>query len=266
MPMACVPVQRLYLKEGQRYDLGATTYVSAGAFVAAAAFAPVPADRDVAFRIVIVLGIAVFAIFLVRVFALTFGRPADFTLISFGQLWATPALIGYELQSLTRGSGLPLQSVVANSEPVALGACVLAASLVYLLNQTTLPDRLIALTEAPEQYRLLFGSPFRLALRLEALAFGVYFAAGTLLRLTMNDLSADTFGTETVWCVLAAALAARSTQAWVLAGPVAATLVRFIIKSLVPARFSTLTVYAALALVLVLVITHAQEASRDAAA
>ena len=102
VPLMCVPVQRLYLKEGQRYDLGAGTYVSAGTFFAA--IWSLPADRAVALRVAGVLFAALLIVFAVRVLALTFGRPADFTLVSFGQLWATPALIDYELQTVTKAS------------------------------------------------------------------------------------------------------------------------------------------------------------------
>src|ERR1035441_8620141 len=260
----CVPVQRLYLKEGQRYDLGAGTYVSAGTFFAA--IWSLPADRAVALRVAGVLFAALLIVFAVRVLALTFGRPADFTLVSFGQLWATPALIDYELQTVTKASGVPLEPIAFHPLILASAASAAAAVLGYAIYRTSLPDRLVALTEAPNQYRLLFGSPGWLALRLELMALTSFFFAGVLLRLTINDLSPATFGTEGIWCVLAAAAAARSAGPFLLAGPLATTVVRFLIKSIVPSRFSSMAVYGALVLVLVLVISRSKEASRDAIA
>lgn len=82
----------------------------------------------------------------------------------------------------------------------------------------------------------------------------------------MNDLSASTFGSEGIWCVLAAAPAPRSSGFWVLLGPLAATSLRFLINSVVPAQYATMAVYAALALVLIVVSARAREASRDASA
>jgi hypothetical protein len=257
-------MQLLYLKAGQRYDLGAATYVSAGAFLAASW--SLPADRAVALRVTWVLLVTLLGAFIIRSFALAFGRPADFTLISFGQLWATPSLIDYELQGLTKASGVPLEPVHCHPAIVALAASGLAAFLGYAINKSALPDKLVVLTEAPVQYRLLFGSAGSLAVRLESIAFGIYFSAGVLLRLTLHNLSASTFGNETIWCVLAAAPVARSSGSRVLLGPLVTTFVRFLVNSYVPAQFATMMVYGGLVLVLVLVATHAQEVSRDAIA
>jgi len=264
VPMTCVPIQLLYLKAGQRYDLGAVTYVSAGTFFAASS--DFSLNHFALLRIATVLLATLLGAFVLRWLALTFGRPADFTLISFGQLWATPALIDYQLQRLTRASGIPLHPIPIHPTIVALVACALAALLGYLAGKTSLPDRLVALTQAPTQYRLLFGSRARLALLLEALAFSLFFLAGVLLRLTVQDLSASTFGSESIWCVLAAAPSPRASGPWVLIGPFAATFLRFAIKSLVPAQFAAAVVYAVLALVLIVVSARAQEASRDALA
>ena len=264
VPFMCVPVQLLFLKYGERYDLGAGMYVAAGAFVSASW--SLPADRAIVLPIAGVLLLAIVAAFMIRVFALAFGRSADFTLISFGQLWATPALIDYELQRLTKGSGISLHPLGLSPVAVAFAASVFAALLGYVVQRTSLPDRLVALTEAPVQYRLLLGSPIRLALRLESLAFGVYCLAGILLGATINDLSSSTFGAESIWCVLASAPVARSSGFWIFVGPLAATCVRFLIKSIFPAQFSAMVVYATLALVLVWSISRAKEASRDATA
>jgi hypothetical protein len=262
VPVTSVPVQLLYLKAGQRYDLGVGTYVSTGAFLAASS--SLSADHASAMQVLAVLLATLAGAFGLRLFALAFGRPSDFTLISFGQLWATPALIDYELQHLTRGSGVSLQPIPCHPFAVALASCGFAAFVGYAISKTSLPDRLVALTEAPVQYRLLLGRPLSLALKLELLALGIYLAAGIILRLTMNDLSASTFGSESVWCVLAAAPAPRSSGFWVLLGPLVATLLRFLINSIVPAQFATMAVYAALALVLIVVSARAREASRDA--
>jgi len=264
VPMTCVPVQLLYLKAGQRYDLGTGTYVSTGAFLAAGSSLFV--DHPSAVRMLSVLLVTLVGAFSLRLFSLAFGRPADFTLISFGQLWATPALIDYELQQLTKASGVSLKPIAWHPSVLALAACGFAAFVGFAISKTSLPDRLVALTEASVQYRLLFGSSLSLALRLEVLALGIYLSAGILLRLTMNDLSASTFGDEGIWCVLAAAPAPRSSGLWVLLGPLAATLLRFLIKSFVPAQFATMAVYATLALVLIAVSARAPEASRDASA
>jgi hypothetical protein len=264
VPMTCVPVQLLYLKAGQRYDLGPGTYVSTGAFLAATA--SLSADHSSAMRMLAVLLATLVGAFALRLFALAFGRPSDFTLISFGQLWATPALIDYELQHLTKGSGVSIQPIPYHPSFVALAACGFAAVVGYAISKTSLPDRLVALTEAPVQYRLLLGSPLSLAIKLEVLALGIYLAAGILLRLTVNDLSASTFGAEGIWCVLAAAPTPRSSGFWVLLGPLAATSLRFLIKSIVPAQFATMAVYGALAVVLIVVSTRAPEGSRDAGA
>lgn len=264
VPMMCVPVQRLFLKSGQRYDLGAVTYIAGGTFIAAAA--SVHVNRGIAHSVLVAILATILGVFAIRVLALAVGRPADFTLISFGQLWATPALIDYELQKLTQSSGLPLEPVHLHPAVVAFVVSGLAAVLGFAIARSSLPHRLTALTESPVQYRLLCGSPLGLALRLEALALFTYLLAGTLLGLLLNDLSADSFGNESIWCVLAAAPAARSSGALVLAAPFSAILARFLIKSLVPSRFATMAVYATLVFFLAVVISRAPEASRDATA
>ena len=267
VPVICVPVQFLYLKAGQRYDLGVGTYVSAGAFFAACW--SLSATHHIALELTAVLFYTLLVAFAIRVFAMAYGRPSDFTLISFGQLWATPALIDYELHKLTNSSGLQLESVHIRPAHVAIGGACVAAGMGYIISRSSLPDRLVALTEAPVQYRLVLGSPMRLALKLEVLALIVYFSAGVIFSLTLNDLSADTFGTETIWCVLAAAplgrsMLERSRGFWVILGPIAATLLRYLVKSFVPATLATMVGYVTLAIVLVFVATLAKEASRDA--
>jgi hypothetical protein len=134
------------------------------------------------------------------------------------------------------------------------------------VTKSELPDRLVALTESPLQYCLLFGSPVWLAIRLETVAALTYFAAGILVRLIMNDLSPDAFGMESIWCVLAAAPMARASGVGVLAGPFVATGLRYSIKSTIPPKFATMAVYAVLAAVLAFVVAHGEEASRDVAA
>jgi len=129
-----------------------------------------------------------------------------------------------------------------------------------------LPHRLTAITESPVEYRLLCGSPVSLALKLETLAFLTYVSAGILLGLLLNNVSKDNFGDESIWCVLAAAPAARSSGALIFAGPFLAILARILIKSIVPVRFATLAVYAALAILLAILISCTPEASRDATA
>ena len=264
VPLLCVPVQLLFLKSGQRYDLGAVTYIAGGTFIAVAVSAPI--NRTIAVSVLTLLFAAILGAFTLRVFALAFGRPADFTLISFGQLWATPALIDYELQILTKSSGLPMEPLRIHPSVVALAVSAVVAVLGYVIAKSSLPHRLTAITESPVEYRLLCGSPVSLALKLETLAFLTYVSAGILLGLLLNNVSKDNFGDESIWCVLAAAPAARSSGALIFAGPFLAILARILIKSIVPVRFATLAVYAALAILLAILISCTPEASRDATA
>jgi len=175
-------------------------------------------------------------------------------------------LIDYEIQTNTQSSGLIVNSGHLSPGFVALGACLFATIAGQLIAKSKLPNRLIAMTESPVQYRLLLGSRTVLALQIELLAFLTYFLAGVALFTAVSDLSADEFGTESIWCVLAAAPMARTSGFAVLAGPILATVIRVLIGSFVPARLAQLFVYLALALLLTFVARHAKEASRDAAA
>lgn len=262
VPLTCAPIQVLYLKYGRRFDLGAVTYIAYGAFAAASWFPS--ADHQIIINMAWSMGFAAVTVFAIRGVALAFGRPAEFTLISFGQLWATPALIDYKLQSLTSASGLQLEDAPDRLLYVLSAACVVAALVSILIRQYHLDSRLVALTEAPVQYRLLFGSRYWLAFRLEFLAFITYFVAGILLCLITNNLSADSFGDESLWCVLAAAPSIPFSGILIILGPFGTMILRFVVKSVVPSWLASPVVYIFLALLLAGVAATSKEASRDA--
>lgn len=264
VPAAVAPIQVLYLKSGQRYDLGASMYIATGAFLAAALPLQNPEHRVIVYlctRLVLFSALA----FLARVFALAYGRPSDFTLVSLGQYWATPSFIYYHLSKLTNGSGVNIGDVCWPPICSVISACVVALLVSYVISRLSLGDRLVAATEAPRQYGLMFGSKLQLALGIEILAFGSLAISGALLRLISNDLSPDTFGTETLWCVLAVAFLGRtSSAAYALLGPLMVTVLRLILNITIPAKWCMSVVYALMVVLLIARLEHSEKGSRDA--
>jgi hypothetical protein len=264
VPLLCVPIQHLYLAAGQRYDLGAITYVATGTFLAT--FFTDPAARPQITLLIIILVLLSIAACLIRCFILAYGRPRDFTLFTFCQLWAVPAIVGYEIerQSSDGRSGIYIHTFYNLKLPVALVALVVALIITGILTRTSTTLRLVIFTESPRQYSLLFGSPLQLAWKIEAYALLSYLLGGLAFRFMISDISGDIFGTESIWCLLCAAVIPRKWQKVVVAGPVAVTFVRlFINQSNIDSKYSLLLVYFLLALCLAIVISNAKRASRE---
>jgi hypothetical protein len=199
-----------------------------------------------------------------RVVVLAYGRPAEFTLISLGQLWAMPSLLSYCFGKGGK-SGVALNEfpILALAAPAI--AVLLSLLLAYAIRKMTLSRRLIAATEAPRQYALTFGHHLSLALRVEIVALVSYGLAGVLLRCVTNDLSPDTFGTETLWCVIAVAITGRDWRisGAYLVGPLLVVALRWLTKTFVSATYASLVVYFLLASLLVLAASRARIVSRD---
>ena len=265
VPLICAPVQNLYLAFGQRYDLGSITYIATGTLIATEWTDP--SARPAITSLTILLLLLSAAAFLVRSFILTNGTPTDFTLFTFGQAWAVPALVQYEIEQRSGGgvSGVSVHSLDHALVPLlvlSLSVAVLATVL-FVFSRTSL--RLIMFTESPFQYRLVSKSPWHLAWKVESTAFVIYFLAGIGLRFVIADVSGQIFGLESIWCLLSAAVIGRSWQRWVIFGPIIVTIGRVTTNKYADAKYSLLMVYALLAVCLIAINLFAKRSSREIA-
>jgi len=264
VPLLCVPIQNLYLSAGQRYDLGAITYVATGTFLTT--FLSDPMARPQITLLLFTFALLSFASYFARCFILAYGSPKDFTLFTIGQVWAVPALVGYEIEmrSLDGSTGIYIPSFHANLA-VAGTALGVAGICGLLLARSSMTLRLIIFTESPLQYRLVFGSPLRLAWKIESFALFTYLLAGVAFRFVISDISGPIFGTESIWCLLCAAVIVRKWQQFVIAGPIVVTLARLFINQFVDSKYSLIFVYVLLALCLAMTNLNAKRASREIA-
>jgi len=265
VPALCAPLQNLYITAGQRYDLGAITYIAGGALTAAI-LSDSGARRELLPLLMILVALSVTS-YVLRCLILSIGSPKDFTLFTFGQTWAVPAIIGYEIEhrAVTGTTGVYVNSLERYSLVVIIVVTVLSLLFTVVLARTSLTLRLTLLTENSEQYCLTFGSPWALALRIESLAFASYFLAGVAFRFALSDISADVFGTESLWSLLAASIVPGKWRLFVICGPFAATAIRFLInQSSVDSKYDLLLVYVLIGACLAVLNVNAKRVCREA--
>lgn len=263
VPLLCVPMQHLYLFAGRRYDLAAITYIATGTFITT--FFSDPAARPRIQGLLSILIVLSLVVYVARCFVLAYGSPKDFTLFTFCQLWAIPAVVGYEigLQSADGANGIYIHTFHHLGLTIAAAALVAAVFVIVLLGRSSTALRLVVFTESPLQYRLLFGSPLHLAWRVETCAVFTYVLAGVAFRFVISDLSGAIFGTESVWCLLCAAVIVRKWQKFLILGPLLVTYARMLINQVVDSKYSQLSVYFLIAVCLAIVNSNTKRASRE---
>ncbi len=202
-PLACAPIQYLYMKSGDRYDLGApfgiaTGFLISGSLLGTRGSVPWP-------QLATTLLVALAGLFAVRVIVLAYGGAVHFTVISLAQMWAIVPVLQYLLgrEGLYGGAYLGTPSMIPLSILLALAANLLCAIVLQLWRLDT---RLRALTENAEVYSILMGSRLGAAFKIEVVSVACYLACGVLLGFSRNNLSAADFGREGLWIVLGAAL------------------------------------------------------------
>ena len=114
------------------------------------------------------------------------------------------------------GSGVYVHLFENLTFPIALASLLVAVLTTAFLVRSRISLRLVAFTESPLQYRFVFGSPWWLAWRIETCALVLYVLAGVAFRFVISDISGQTFGVESIWCLLSAAVIGRSWQMWVV--------------------------------------------------
>lgn len=263
VPLICAPIQNLYLAFGQRYDLGSITYIATGTLLAAELTDP-RARPEITFLTVLLVLLSA-AAFLVRSFILTNGTPTDFTLFTFGQAWAVPALVQYEIERRSEGggSGVYVHSLDHALMPILALSFGFAALATFFFVRSSTSLRLITFTESPFQYRLVSKNPWQLAWKVETTAIVIYFLAGISLRFVISDVSGQTFGLESIWCLLSAAVIGRRWQRWVIFGPIIVTMGRLTTNQYIDSKYSMLMVYALLAVCLIAINFFSKKASRE---
>jgi hypothetical protein len=263
VPLACVPIQNLYLAFGHRYDLGSITYIATGTLLATVYTDP-GSRPQIGFLIVLLLLLSTIC-FLVRAYILANGTPSEFTMFTFGQAWAVPALVQYEIDKQTAGGEMSVfVHMVHNSLiPVLLLSLSIAVLITVWFVFSRLPTRLITFTESPSQYRFLSQDPWRLAWRIETASIVTYLIAGVAFRFVINDVSGQTFGLESIWCLLSAAVVGRKWQRWVVFGPVLLIMGRLAASQYTNSKYSALLVYVLLAVCLTAMSLRAEKTSRE---
>ena len=264
VPLVCVPIQHLYLTAGQRYDLGAVTYIATGTFLCAVFTAP-QAHAQVQV-IAVLLALLSLVVYLARCLILAYGTPKDFTLFTFCQLWGVPAFIGYEIER-TGSPGATGISVPSHTDPRLVTALALAAvallTFILLRRQTSL--RLLLITESPLQYSFVFGSPLRLAWNIETYALLSYMAAGVAFRFFISDISDAQFRTESIWCLLSASVIIERWKMFVVVGPIVIMVLRKFLNQNIEPQYSLLSLYLLLACCLFLLNATGRRSSRETA-
>ncbi len=240
-------------------------YVALGTLLTS--FITDPIARPQISSLLLLLVLSSLAFCFLRCLILDKGTPRDYTLFTLGQLWAIPSLVSYEIAQHSSGAavGIYIHSLKAFNFVIACTSVIFVAAFSQLLTRSSLPTRLVAFTESPQQYRLVFGPSLKLALQVETCALICYLLAGVAFRFVISDISGGVFGTESIWCLLSIALINRRWQSWVIAGPVSVTLTRLLINRVVDPRYSFITTYGLLAASLAILNITAKRVSREAA-
>lgn len=246
VPMTCAPVQSLLLKSGARYDVGAIFMVGVASLLTATMMQAADLQSAIFSGLPFIGMLLVVSI--LRAVMLARGEPTAFTVFSLALLLATVPFSGAMVESTGELSGLYTGAPLAIPYAVAFSVAICLITARYI-KVRLLSWRLTAHTDSPDIYSIHAETSLGLAIRVEVLATLSYLAAGVLLALAMEDISAATFRSQWIWIILAATLVAKEN--WLLAplGPFVVIWIRYALGGL-PAEALAVTEYLVVFLVL----------------